>query len=42
MICPTYKKEVEIVRKETDELGKVINYFSSGHRLFQVHPRKIF
>lgn len=37
MICPACKKEVEIVKKETDEFGKVINYFSCGHRLFQVH-----
>jgi len=37
MICPTCKKEVEIIKRETDEYGKVINYFSCGHRLFQVY-----
>lgn len=36
MICSTCKKEVSIIKKETDEFGKVINYFSCGHRLFQV------
>ncbi len=33
MICPTCKKEVSIIKKETDEFGKVIEYFSCGHRL---------
>jgi hypothetical protein len=37
MICPTCKKEVSIIKKEIDEFGKVINYFSCGHKLFQVH-----
>lgn len=36
MICPTCKKEVLIIKQETDEFGKVINYFSCGHKLFQV------
>jgi hypothetical protein len=40
MICPTCKKEVELVKKETDEFGKVINYFSCGHKLFQVHIKE--
>lgn len=36
MICPICKKEVSIIKKETDEFGKIINYFSCGHKLFQV------
>ena len=40
MICPTCKKEVEIIKRETDEYGKVINYLSCGHRLFQVHIKE--
>lgn len=40
MICPTCKKEVSIIKKETDEFGKVINYFSCGHKLFQVYIKE--
>lgn len=36
MICPICKKKVLLFKKETDELGKVINYFSCGHKFFQV------
>ena len=36
MICPTCKKEVSIIKKETDKSGNVISYFSCGHKLFQV------
>jgi hypothetical protein len=36
MICPTCKKEVEITKRETDEFGRVVNYFSCGHRLLEV------
>jgi hypothetical protein len=37
MICSICKKEVELVKKRTDEFGKVINYFSCGHELVEVY-----
>ena len=37
MICPTCKKEASIVKKETDKSGNIANYFSCGHKLFQVY-----
>lgn len=36
MICPTCKKEVEIVKRETDEFGRISSYFSCGHRLVEI------
>ncbi|HOK17621.1 MAG TPA: hypothetical protein PL164_02645 [Candidatus Paceibacterota bacterium] len=37
MFCQSCKKKVKIVKRETDKFGKVINYLSCGHKLFQVH-----
>lgn len=36
MICPTCKEEVEMVKRETDEFGRIIGYFSCGHRLLEL------
>jgi len=36
MFCQSCKKEVEIVKQQTDKFGRVINCFSCGHKLFQI------
>jgi hypothetical protein len=36
MICPHCKKEVEMLKQETDESGRITNYFSCGHKHFEI------
>lgn len=37
MFCDQCKKEVELIKKEIDKFGHIVNYFSCGHKLFQVY-----